>query len=69
MKGVLKMSKTKHGFSWEKGYFKLRELTRSFDTLEEAKRFADGKNDTDIFISNGRYKVKWVKEVVVDERG
>lgn len=60
------MARTSHGFSWKEGSYKLRELTRSFDTLEEAERFAVGKTDTDIFMSNGRYKVKWIKKVVVD---
>ena len=38
-----------------------RELTRSFDTLEAAQKFAEDKADTDIYKSRGRFVVKWVK--------
>lgn len=60
------MSKTSVRFSWEKGYYKLRELSRSFDTLEEAERFAQGKNIIDIYRSKGRYKVAWIKEIAME---
>lgn len=40
---------------------KHRRLSRSFATLEEAKRFAEGKQNTDIYRSKGLYKVEWEK--------
>ena len=46
----------------------VRTLSRSFDTLEEAKKFAEGKDTVDIYKSKGRYKVEWLKEVVLDDR-
>lgn len=55
------MSKTRHRFDWQNGYTKERTLTRSFDTIEEARQFADGKLNVDIYRSKGRYKVEWVK--------
>ena len=38
---------------------KVRTLSRSFDTLEQAQRFADGKNVVDVYKSRGRFKVEW----------
>lgn len=43
-----------------------RTLSRSFDTLEEAKKFAEGKTVTDIYKSHGRFKVEWEKVKRVD---
>ena len=38
-----------------------RVLTRSFDTIDDAKRFAEWKDVTDIFRSHGRFTVEWIK--------
>ena len=38
-----------------------RTLSRSFDTLEAAQKFAEGKDVRDIYRAHGRYKVEWVK--------
>ena len=38
---------------------KVRTLSRSFDTLEAAQKFAEGKNVTDIYRVGGRIKVEW----------
>ena len=43
-----------------------RTLSRSFDTLEEAQKFAEGKAVTDIYKSKGRFKVEWEKVKRVD---
>ena len=56
-------SKTSRGFSWQRGYYIERVLTRSFPTLEAAQKFADGKNVLDIFRKNGKYVVEWVKTI------
>lgn len=56
------MNKTVSGFSWKLGHYKKRTLSRSFDTLGKAVRFAEGKTVTDIYRSNGRYKVEYIKE-------
>lgn len=55
--------KTVHGFDWEQGYYKKRTLSRSFDKLEEANKFAEGKTVTDIYRANGRYRVEYIKIV------
>lgn len=55
------MNHTIHRFNWTDGHTKERRLTRSFNTLEEARRFSEGKRDTDIFKNRGRYTVEWVK--------
>ena len=55
------MSKTRKGFSWERGYYIDRTLSRSFDTLEAAQKFAKGKDVRDIYKRNGKYVVEWVK--------
>lgn len=52
--------KTTFRFDWENGYTKCRRLSRSFDTLEEAKHFSTGKQNADIYKSKGRYKVEWI---------
>lgn len=57
------MKKTTVRFDWESGYTKARRLSRSFETMEEASRFADGKRNAEIYRSNGRYKVEYIKEV------
>lgn len=55
------MNKTTIRFDWETGDTKVRRLTRSFETLDEAKRFAEGKKVSDIFRSKGRFVVEWIK--------
>ena len=55
------MKKTTYRHDWQNGYTKCRRLSRSFDTLEDANNFAEGKQVTDIYRSNGKYKVEWVK--------
>ena len=62
------MNKTSYHHDWSKGCYMVRTLSRSFDTLEEAKKFAEGKDMVDIYKSKGRYKVEWLKEVVLDDR-
>lgn len=57
------MNKTSYKFDWNNGYTKVRKLTRSFDTIEEAMLFADGKLNTDIYKSKGKYTVEWTKVV------
>ena len=46
---------------------KRRELSRSFDTLEEAQTFAEGKAVTDIYRKNGRYTVVWIKTITIND--
>ena len=55
------MSKTTYRFDWENGYTIVKRLSRSFDSLDEAARFAEGKLDSGIYLSKGRYKVEWIK--------
>ena len=59
------MRKTTVHHDWENGYTKHRRLSRSFSTLEEAQRFAEGKQNTEIYRSKGLYKVEWVKETQI----
>lgn len=60
---MARMNKTTHGFNWETGDYTRRELSRSFDTLKAAQRFAEGKNVIDIYRSHGRFVVVWVKVI------
>ena len=48
-----------------------RTNSRSFDTLEAAQRFAEGKDVRDIYKSHGRFKVEWIttNRVDYDENG
>jgi len=55
------MNHTRHRFDWQNGYTKERRLSRSFATLEEAQRFAEGKRTADIYKAHGRFKVEWIK--------
>lgn len=55
------MNHTIHRFDWQNGHTKERRLSRSFDTLDEAQRFAEGKRVTDIYRKHGRYTVEWIK--------
>lgn len=43
-----------------------RTFTRSFDTLEKAKAFAEGKSVIDIYKSKGLFKVEYSKTYRVD---
>jgi hypothetical protein len=54
---------TIYRFDWAHGHTIEKYLSRSFDTLEEAQRFAEGKRVVDIYISKGRYKVQWVNVI------
>ena len=38
---------------------KVRTLSRSFDTLEAAQKFAEGKKVVDIYRAGGKFKVEW----------
>lgn len=64
--GKRKMKKTTIKFDWSEGYVKTRILSRSFETLQEAEKFAQGKDIMDIYISKGKYKVEWIKKSVID---
>ena len=55
------MKKIRYRHDWERGHMIEKTLSRSFDTIQDAQSFADGKNVIDIYKSNGRYKVEWVK--------
>lgn len=57
----------RYGFSWERGYYIERTLTRSFQTLEAAQKFAEGKNVKDIYRRNGKFVVEWVKTTIVND--
>ena len=53
--------KTTHRFDWQNGFTKCRRLSRSFNTQEQAERFAEGKLNAEIYKSRGKYKVEWIK--------
>lgn len=55
--------KTIHKWDWVNGYTIERHLSRSFNTLEEAQRFAENKQVIDIYRTKGCYKVEWVKVI------
>ena len=59
--------KTTYKHDWKNGYTKRRVLSRSFRTLEEAKLFAAGKLNAEIYVSKGLYKVEWLK--ITDNNG
>ena len=65
-----RMSKTAYygGYGGEP-LTKVRTLSRSFDTLEAAQKFAEGKKVTDIYRVGGKFKVEWlnVTEIYFDE--
>ena len=61
--------KTSFRFDWAHGHYMVRTLTRSFDTLEAAQRFANGKDVNDIFRRKGKYVVEWFKTIYENERG
>ena len=58
-----RFNKTVNGFSWERGYYTDRTLTHSFQTLEAAQKFAEGKDVLDIYRKGGRFVVEWVKHI------
>ena len=58
--------KTVNCFDLEHGYYTRKVLTRSFQTLEAAEKFAEGKDVRDIYRNKGKYVVEWVKMI---ERG
>lgn len=58
--------KTKYKFNWKNGAYKEKTLSRSFDTLEEANKFADGKDVVDVYKSKGKIKVEWKKTTSID---
>ena len=43
-----------------------RTMHRSFDTLEAAQKFAEGKDVRDIYRVHGRFKVEYVNTIRVD---
>lgn len=53
--------KHKCNFDWKNGHTIHKRLTRSFDSLEQANKFAEGKQVIDIYVCDGRYKVEWLK--------
>ena len=55
------MKKTTHRFDWVNGYTTAKRLSRSFNTIEEAVAFAEGRQAADIYKSKGKYKVEWIK--------
>ena len=61
-----RINHTGYHHDWSDGNYKMRRLSRSFDTLEEAQRFAEGKNVTDVYKCKGKYKVEWIKKEVIE---
>ena len=61
-----RINKTRTYSGWEEPPHKRRELSRSFDTLEAAERFAEGKQVTDIYRKHGKFTVVWIKKVAID---
>ena len=55
--------KTSYKHDWSRGFYIERTLTRSFETLEAANKFADGKNVLDIFRKKGKFVVEWLKVI------
>ena len=53
------MVKTVGLFDWENGYRTRRKLSRSFNTLQEAQKFAETKLNSEIYKSKGKFKVEW----------
>lgn len=56
-----KPKKTTYRLDWANGFTIEKRLSRSFKTLEEAQKFAEGKERTEIYISRRMYKVEWTK--------
>ena len=55
--------KTTYRHDWENGYHIVKRLSRSFNTIDEAVKFSEGKQVADIYRSRGRYKVEWTKVI------
>lgn len=67
---MTRINHTGYYHDWSVGDYKVRRLSRSFETLEEAQRFADGKDGVDIYRCKGKFKVEWIKkEVIKDDVG
>ena len=64
-----RIGKTAQGFNWTEGQYTRRTLTRSFDTLEAAQKFAEGKDTRDIYRAHGRFVVEWVKTTHEERKG
>ena len=62
-----RINKTGYYSGWGEIPHKRRELSRSFATLEEAKRFAEGKQVSDIYRAHGKFKVVWIKTVIIKD--
>lgn len=54
---------TRNRFSWSDGWTTERTLSRSFGTLAEAEAFSRGKNVVDIYRTQGKYRVEWLKTI------
>lgn len=63
-----KMRKTSYKHDWSRGFYIERTLTRSFETLEAANKFADGKNVLDIYRNKGKFVVEWLKVIDNNQR-
>lgn len=55
--------KTSYKHDWSRGFYIERILTRSFETLEAANKFAVGKNVRDIYRKKGKFVVEWLKVI------
>jgi len=66
---VGRINKTGYYDGWGMIPHKKRELSRSFDTLDEAREFAEGKEGTDIYSFKGKFKVTWIKIIQTDLEG
>lgn len=64
-----RIGKTAYYSGWGTSPHKKRELSRSFDTLDAAQKFAEGKELLDIYKSKGKYKVVWIKTVKLNAYG
>lgn len=58
-----RINKTGYYSGWGEIPHKRRELSRSFDTLEAAQKFAEGKQVSDIYRKHGKFTVVWIKTV------
>ena len=60
---MARISKTLYRYDERRGFIIVKTLSRSFDTIEEARRFAEGKQVTDIYRFKGRFRVEWKKTI------
>ena len=63
---MARVNKTTYRHDWVNGHYKQRSLTRSFETMDEAERFAEGKDVVDIYRRKGKYTVEWMKKEVME---